>query len=173
MSVFGNNTAGSDFSTIYDTCHALKLSSYLHTAGSGETVTRLWVYGRSYSGQSSFDLGIYSVSGGNPDARIGTVTVTIGESMGWYSADCSIALTNGTTYTVAIGNGGVPAAVGWNMGDDGDSYQRGVQSLPNPFGSGSDEPYRWSIYAELSASPELFTVMRRRQLHTHRASGCA
>gem|GEM_PF-1203062 len=80
-----------------------------HTAGSSETVDSIYIYGKSYNTDDSFNLALYTTSGTDslPVTRTGavdTIGVTEGSTPQWYVAYAGVAMTSGTKYTLAVGN---------------------------------------------------------------------
>jgi hypothetical protein len=122
-----------------------------YTAGSGDTVTSVQVYAAlTVSGSSTQDVGIYTFSGGLPVTLIGTGKVTINSTTPqWWSANTSIALTNGTTYTVAIGNqvGTATNVYRDAVGNYSLDLVDGAGPLPTTWHSLSTSAFSYSYYA--------------------------
>lgn len=88
-------------------------TNYTYTATTGDTVTRLCIYGRFGAGSGTIDVGVYSFSGGVPVTRAGQTTISVGGSDAWNcSGAISISLTGSVVYTLAAANpvGGVMTA---------------------------------------------------------------
>lgn len=80
--------------------------NYRYTAVTGDTVSKVWIYGNSGNGLGTVDVAVYTYSSGAAN-RVGVQTVNITSvTTQWYSAIIASpwSLSNGTAYCVAWGN---------------------------------------------------------------------
>lgn len=125
---------------------ALAGSGFRYTAGSGESVTSVHVFG---DGTGTCEVGVYEFSGGVPTTRIGTANISVGSGAADYSTTVNWSLTNGTVYVVAIDydTGGAS----WNI-----RYDTGQGTGATSIGSGQGAlPATWS---QSSTSTDASTV---------------
>ena len=152
---FGNE-AGSGSTTLSNNAWGISDVTYQHTAGAGETVDSICVYGKGYLGAWSIDGAIYTVGASNrPVTKIGSsVTMSSSSSTGvWVCGTASIALTNGTTYTLAIGDDVNTARFYYNAETDGDCSRQTVNNdLAATWTHGLNSTYVPRLYAVYTVS---------------------
>jgi hypothetical protein len=128
-------------------------SSITHTASTGDVVTGLTAYCQEQS-TTDMALGIYDISGGQPNNRIsGEESATAGSSPGWQStATLSIGLTNSTTYGCAWGKPGVYRYYDVGSGNETsrDFYSTGLR---DPWLHSTFFANKYSLYATYEVAP--------------------
>lgn len=134
--------------------YALVHPDHLYVAGSGETVDSIYIYMQRWDvSEELVYVGVYDISGGLPDNRIGRVQVsTDGPTPMWIGADVDWALTPGDTFCVAFETlsgalVGFPyASLSGGLSNDAGSV------LPDPWTHDSYSGYSIGCYAVTSTS---------------------
>lgn len=145
---FGYNTEGASsvnapgaetHANIFDT----------HTAGSGETITELHSFCRVYGGSETLGVGVYDMVSGDPDTRLGSaqsITVTNTTVQDNSVTGLSLAMSNGSTYCVAIGNASGTIRQHYDSTADSRSVDSS-SAFPADFTESLSDSIRQSIYA--------------------------
>lgn len=165
---FGYDTVGGSTIELISSveCAALRESAMHHTASAGDRITRFYVHASAPSG--SVQMAAYAVSGGVPTSRLAAAaTVAIATTPTWNSSDAvSQAMSEGSTYTVALGN--YPNGLILSLDDFGTnaiSLHAAGGALPSSWSEVATSTERISIYAEYEPSP---TVTIPRIMHHYR-----
>jgi hypothetical protein len=170
----GYNAIASNSDTVagnwQDECYTA--DAYTYVAAAGDTVTQVAFYSGSGAGVSA-EMAIYVVSAQLPAARVGSVvSVPLGATAQWYTAACSIPLTAGTRYGVAIRyatNGFGGNTMRWQTaGSNTLSILSGVDlpALPATWTHSSYEAGLISYYATVTASGISLAVDAAAHAHT-------
>lgn len=123
-----------------------------YTAISGDTLTKVRVFGRFGSGSGTVDVGLYTFSGGVPVTLVATYTLTFGGTDAWVeSGTLSQALSAGTVYTLAIGNpvGGVFSASGVTATNG--AANDDTTTLANPWVNARFDGHNFYVAGDISA----------------------
>jgi len=126
-----------------------------YTATAGDSVTDINIYGDSTTTSGTYDVTVYTISGGAPTTRLATpVELTVTTTLQWHSVSFSQSLSNGVEYGVAFANSTTDTNNKRQKYDSGSAPGRvastsGVTSdLKDPFGTtGTDSGTHYSIYA--------------------------
>ena len=149
-----------------------------YTASTGDVVTALHGYAFSANtGDWTFDIAIYEVTGGVPDALVGAVQTITGSTQTdriWVSVTgLNISLTNGVEYTICVGNGTNGASPRYNNSAPSNGFSRansGGSALVDPFNHvvyGTGRYILYATYTEGGAAEPIPT--RKRRLGEHSA----
>lgn len=129
-----------------------------YTAISGDTLTKVRVFGRFGSGSGTIDVGLYTFSGGVPVTLVATYTLTFGGTDAWVeSGTLSQALTAGTVYTLAIGNpvGGVFSASGVTATNG--AANDDTTTLANPWVNARFDGHNFYVAGDITAGSSSVT----------------
>ncbi len=136
---------------------------YVYTAVAGDSITSFSVYAKEDSAGGSFDMAAYTFNGTVPVTRLATpITIQLDTPTTWYTSDpVNQALTPGTIYCVAVGNGTHNVARIYNDSGSGNnrSGHNATGALPATWTHSAYSANRYSIYATVTSS-------RRRQILT-------
>ena len=134
--------------------YALVHADHFYVAGSGETVDSIYVYVQRWNvDEEQIYIGVYDISGGLPDNRVGRVQVsTAGADPLWIGADVDWPLTAGDTFCVAFET--LPGAV---VGFPYGSLSNGLSNddgsvLPDPWTHDGYSSFSIGCYAVTSSS---------------------
>lgn len=134
--------------------HHPATTSLTYTAGSGEEVTDVYIYGSSSSSHST-QIAVYECSGTTITNRVGSpVTVPMTPTLGWHHASCSIPLSAGVKYVIAF-DFWVTGAITCYRDTITPGTRRAsssVSSLGTTWVHTNQYEETWSMYATVSAS---------------------
>ena len=167
---FGYTTGGSTNVTKTSASNQIGLYYGTYTATTGDEISEFAVYGSSISGSPTSDMCAYTVTGGAPDARLGSPnTVTITAGTGWDSVtSLTVTMGNGVEYTVAIGNY-VDSSTMWYDGgvDPERSYHSTPGAMPATWSESGTSFARYSIYATYANTGGGGTILPAMMSHGH------
>lgn len=168
---FGFSTAGAS-STALSTVEAWgnKNSAYFFTADGTETVDSLYACLKSYSAGTYYaDIAMYTVESGNPSQRAGNAATVsgAGSSVTWRGVDIGESLTNGTTYSLCVGN---PINGTRIQYDTGISGQNSRQTTSTQLGATWDHVVNgtmllsiYAVYSTGTSSPGVSSLRRQKE----------
>ncbi len=126
------------------------IPTYQYTAVAGDSVNEFWWYGIAWA-VASIDFAIYTVSGGFPVDRVGSIVnynIVTGGVPRWRSEPASIALTAGITYCLCILATGNPTSqYDWNTPFNGS--EQASAPMADPWTHNRWWRGRYSAYANV------------------------
>jgi hypothetical protein len=156
--IFGYNVLGSNTNAASSYCRADVFSTARYVAAAGDIISKITFGSQMAAGYSgTIDVGVYTFAGGVPVTKIdlATITITGNNTFAWYeSGALSIALTDGVTYVLVLGNPtGDLCNYLYDTGfSDGESYY-GVEPLPGTWTEQGRANDQISMYATIGSPP--------------------
>lgn len=165
---FGYSSAGAS-QTIPGTAKANINDAHTYLAGFGETITSFTVYASSGSGTQSLGLAAYTMDNGSPKlpvtrlATAATVSLTGGTAAWYTTATVSQALTSGTRYCVALGDGNSYTNIFYDSYGATARSNNNTSALPATWTNNGTGSVVYSMYATYTVSAGTVTPTRRRR----------
>ena len=146
---FGYTTVGSSYGTVYPGFNRGSIYNP-HTAVSGDTLTQLHLYAKHLGTSGTVDLATYTISSGHLDSRLSTavsVNVSTGDIELRSSSLISYAMTAGSVYGLAFGNGTETIQAAYDDGTGYGDLPDAEGALPATWSHSSFIDRIWSVYA--------------------------
>lgn len=141
-----NGTPGASTAASSSRGYGFKIASMIYTAGASDNVDSVYCY---LNDSNAGIMAIYDIQTGEPTNRIGGLTGDITANQSWTATAHSVALTNGVTYTAALGAGsGVTTTIVYDdFSPDSVFVARCNTNLPDPFVNNANREWRAAMYA--------------------------